>query len=194
MSTPTRLCSGGAVSRPPRSQKTTYNTTCAGATYSKCIVPPQPRHCQSPVATLPASTAAIGLRRPSLRSARRYARRPQRQPLAPRRMRCRWGAGQSGFKQVHVAHDHVPCASKQRWWTALIRVVRLRYLSRVVILGTQREKRAAQDVGSARVAQRTAVRDVSSRTIRPQRSRRCTAGTPTRNHRWCVPVPRMPSR
>ena len=88
MSTPTRLRSRGAVSRPPRSQKTTYNTTRADATYSKCNVPPQPQRCQSPVAALPASTAAIGLRRSSLRSARRSARRPQRQPLALRRMRC----------------------------------------------------------------------------------------------------------
>ena len=45
-------------------------------------------------------------------SARRPARRPQRQPLAPHRMRCRRGAGPSGLKQVHEAHDHVPCAIK----------------------------------------------------------------------------------
>ena len=62
--TPTRLCSRGAVSHPPRSQKTTYNPTRADATYSKkCNVPAQPQRCQSPVVAQPASTAAIGLRR-----------------------------------------------------------------------------------------------------------------------------------
>ena len=117
MSTPTRLRSRGAVSRPPRSPKTPYNTTRANATYSKM-------HRASAAAARPVSrrhpAGVNGRDRPAPTiSPKRSSipRRPQPRPLTPRRMRCRRTPALRG-SSVHEAHDRVPFAIKQRWWTA----------------------------------------------------------------------------